>query len=80
MSHTAQSAVLTTTACHGYASSDHGAQTCTLANAAVDIAFKRPDILCIQVCTLLTSYLLRQYPAESAQRAAEVKREVGNLQ
>jgi hypothetical protein len=80
MSHTAQSAVLTMTACHGYVPSAHGAQTCTLANAAKDILFKRPDILCIQVCTLLTSYLLRQYPAESAQRAAEVKREVGSLQ
>ena len=31
----------------------------------------------MQVCTLLTSYLLRQYPAESAARAAEVKGEVG---
>lgn len=35
--------------------------------------------VCMQVCTLLTSYLLRQYPAESAARAAEVKGEVGTL-
>lgn len=34
------------------------------------------DVSHLQVCTMLNSYLLRQYPAESAARAAEIKETV----
>lgn len=80
MYHAAQFAVRNMIACHGYVSSAYGASPHARLVANAKTSSQAAPYYCIQVCTLLTSYLLRQYPAESAARAAEVKGEVGTLQ
>jgi hypothetical protein len=76
----ARCAVRNMIACRGYVPRPFGASPHAHLVANAKTSSQAASYCCIQVCTLLTSYLLRQYPAESAARAAEMKGEVGTLQ